>query len=83
MKVSGRNSYSEFLLFGLMDVVSENVRRFVDASGLSAEELSYRSNLSIATIYRLRSGQNVTFQGICALAEALNKNPLSFFKRAQ
>ena len=83
MRTSGRNNYSEFLEFALEDVVSGNVRRFVDASGFTAEELSYRSNLSIATIYRLRSGQNITIRGICALAEALNKSPLSFFNSSE
>lgn len=74
-----RNNYSEFLEFNLQDVVSENVKRCIEESGLTAEEISYRSNLSIATIYRLKAGQNISIHGICALAEALNRDWRVFF----
>ena len=74
-----RNNYSELLQFELEDTVSENVKRCVAQSGYTAEELSYRTNLSVATINRLKAGQNLTFRGICALAEALGKDWRVFF----
>ena len=74
-----RNTYSEFLEFNLQDAVSENVKRCIEESGLTTEEISYRSNLSIATIYRLKSGENISSPGICALAEALGKDWRTFF----
>lgn len=80
MKVSCRNSYSEFLEFRIQDVVSFNVRDFISQSGYTAEELSIRTNLSVATINRLKAGEHLSFQGICALAECLGKDPLSFFQ---
>ncbi|MBO4319632.1 MAG: helix-turn-helix transcriptional regulator [Treponema sp.] len=75
-----RNTYSEFLEFNLQDAVSENVKHCIEESGLTAEQISYRSNLSIATIYRLKSGQNISIHGICALAEALGKDWRAFFE---
>ena len=72
-------TYSEFYEFRLADVVSDNVKYFIYQSGFTAEELSYRTNLSVATINRLKAGEHLSFRGICALAEALNKDPLSFF----
>ncbi|MCR4821901.1 MAG: helix-turn-helix transcriptional regulator [Treponema sp.] len=72
-------TYSEFLEFRVQDVVSDNVKYFIYQSGFTAEELSYRSNLSVATINRLKAGEHLSFRGICALAEALNKDPLAFF----
>ena len=83
MKVSCRNSYSEFLEFRIQDVVSLNVRDFISQSGYTAEELSIRTNLSVATINRLKAGEHLSFQGICALAECLGKDPLSFFQEKQ
>ena len=74
-----RNNYSEFLVFDLQDVVSENVKRCVAQSGYTAEEISYRANLSVATINRLKAGQNLSIHGICALAEALGKDWRVFF----
>ena len=74
-----RDNYSELQEFDLQDVVSENVKRCVAQSGYTAEELSYRANLSVATINRLKAGQNLSIHGICALAEALGKNWRVFF----
>ena len=78
-----RVTYSEFLEFELQDTVSENVKRFIAASGYTGEELAMRTNLSIATISRLKAGQNLTIRSICALAEALNKQPEAFFVRKE
>ncbi len=81
MKESTRESFSEFLEFELEAVVSENVKRYVKESGYTALDLSIRSNLSLATINRLKAGQNLSVRSICALAEVLNKAPCSFFVR--
>lgn len=78
-----RNTYSEFLEFQLGEIVSDNVKRFVFESGFTAQEISYRSNLSVATINRLKAGEHLSIRGICALAEALNKQPEAFFVRAK
>lgn len=78
-----RNNYSEFLEFQLGEIVSDNVKRFVFESGYTAQEISYRSNLSVATINRLKAGEHLSIRGICALAEALNKQPEAFFVRAK
>ncbi len=78
-----RNNYSEFLEFQLGEIVSDNVKRFVFESGFTAQEISYRSNLSVATINRLKAGEHLSIRGICALAEALNKQPEAFFVRAK
>ena len=78
-----RNTYSEFLEFQLGEIVSDNVKRFVFESGFTAQEISYRSNLSVATINRLKAGEHLSVRSICALAEALNKQPESFFVRAK
>lgn len=72
-------TYSEFLEFRLQEIVSENVKRFISISGYTAKQLSYKTNLSLATINRLKAGEHISIQGICALAEALNKNPEDFF----
>ena len=74
-----RNTYSEFMEFDLQDVVSANVKRCVAESGLTAQEVCYRTNLSIATINRLKAGEHLSIRGICALAEALGKNWREFF----
>lgn len=74
------NSYSEFLEFRVEEVVSSNVKRFIKASGYKAEYLSNRTGLSIPTINRLKAGQHLSIQGICAIAEVLNVDPLDFFK---
>ena len=79
MKTCTRNNYSELQEFNLQDVVSENVKRYVAQSGYTAEELSDRTNLSVATIYRLKAGQNLSIHGICALADALDKDWRVFF----
>lgn len=79
MKISFRNSYSEFLEFRLLDIIADNVKKAISRSGFTAEELSMRTNLSVATINRLKVGEHVTIKGICALAEALNEDPESFF----
>lgn len=73
-------TYSEFLEFRIQDIVSSNTKRFISYSGFTAEQLSYKTNLSIATINRLKAGEHLSLQSICALAEALNKDPLDFFK---
>ena len=74
-----RNTYSEFVEFDLEDAVSKNVKRCIRESGFTAQELSYRTNLSVATINRLKAGQNLSVQGICALAWALGKDWREFF----
>ena len=74
-----RNTYSELLELDLQEVVSENIKRCVVESGFTAEQLSYRTNLSVATINRLKAGQNLSIRGICALADALNKDWRVFF----
>lgn len=78
-----RNNYSEFLEFQLGEIVSDNVKRFVFESGFTAQEISYRSNLSVATVNRLKAGEHLSIKSICALAEALNKQPEAFFVRAK
>ena len=75
-----RNTYSEFLEFDLQEVVSKNIKRCIAESGLSIEQLCFRSNLSVATIHRLKAGQNLSFHSLCALAEALNKDWRVFFE---
>ena len=74
-----RNTYSELLELDLQEVVSENIKRCVTESGFTAAQLSYRTNLSVATINRLKAGQNLSIHGICALADALNKDWRVFF----
>ena len=75
-----RNTYSEFIEFELQDVVAANVKRCIAESGLTVDELCIRTNLSVATINRLKAGKNLSFHSICALAEALNKDWRVFFK---
>lgn len=72
-------TYSEFLEFRVQDVVSANVKHYIARAGFTAEKLSYKTNLSIATINRLKAGEHISLQGICALAEALDIDPLLFF----
>lgn len=79
MKVK-RNTYSEFIEFELQDVVAANVKRCIAESGLTVDEICIRTNLSVATINRLKAGKNLSFHSICALAEALNKDWRVFFK---
>ena len=79
MKVR-RNTYSEFIEFELQDVVAANVKRCIAESGLTVDEICIRTNLSVATINRLKAGKNLSFHSICALAEALNKDWRVFFK---
>ena len=79
MKSCTRNNYSEFIEFEIQDVVSKNVKRCVAQSGYTAEELSYRTNLSVATINRLKAGQNLSFHSLSALADALGKDWRVFF----
>ena len=79
MKVK-RNTYSEFIEFELQDVVAANVKRCIADSGLTVDEICIRTNLSVATINRLKAGKNLSFHSICALAEALNKDWRVFFK---
>ena len=75
-----RNTYSEFIEFELQDVVAANVKRCIADSGLTVDEICIRTNLSVATINRLKAGKNLSFHSICALAEALNKDWRVFFK---
>ena len=75
-----RNTYSEFIEFELQDVVAANVKRCIAESGLTVDEICIRTNLSVATINRLKAGKNLSFHSICALAEALNKDWRVFFK---
>ena len=79
MKVK-RNTYSEFIEFELQDVVAANVKRCIAESGLAVDEICIGTNLSVATINRLKAGKNLSFHSICALAEALNKDWRVFFK---
>ena len=79
MKVR-RNTYSEFIEFELQDVVAANVKRCIAESGLTVDEICIQTNLSVATINRLKAGKNLSFHSICALAEALNKDWRVFFK---
>ena len=72
-------TYSEFLEFRVQDVVSANVKYYIARTGFTAEYLSNITNLSIATINRLKAGEHLSLQGICALAEALDIDPLLFF----
>lgn len=75
-----RNTYSEFIEFELQDVVAANVKRCIADSGFTVDEICIRTNLSVATINRLKAGKNLSFHSICALAEALNKDWRIFFK---
>ena len=75
-----RNTYSEFIEFELQDVVAANVKRCIAESGLTVDEICIRTNLSVATINRLKAGKYLSFHSICALAEALNKDWRVFFK---
>ena len=75
-----RNTYSEFIEFELQDVVAANVKRCIAESGLTVDEICIRTNISVATINRLKAGKNLSFHSICALAEALNKDWRVFFK---
>lgn len=77
------NSYSEVLEFRVEEVVSSNVKRLIKSSGYKTEYLSYRTGLSIPTINRLKAGQHLSIQGICALAEVLGVDPLAFFKEPE
>ena len=79
MKDVFRNNYSELQEFDLEEVFSENAKRFIAESGYTVEQLSYRANLSVATINRLKAGQNLSIHGICALADALGKDWRMFF----
>ena len=78
MKVK-RNTYSEFIEFELQDVVAANVKRCIAESSLTVDEICIRTNLSVATINRLKAGKNLSFHSICTLAEALNKDWRVFF----
>ena len=78
MKVR-RNTYSEFIEFELQDVVAANVKRCIAESGFTVDEICIRTNLSVATINRLKAGKNLSFHSICALAEAFNKYWRVFF----
>ena len=76
-----RNTYSEFIEFDLQDVVAANVKRCIAESGFTVEEICIRTNLSVATINRLKAGKNLSFHSIGALAEALNKDWRVFFQQ--
>lgn len=79
MKIK-RNTYSEFIEFELQDAVGANVKHCIADSGFTVDEICIRTNLSVATINRLKAGKNLSFHSICALAEALNKDWRVFFK---
>ena len=74
-------TYSEFLEFRLQEIVSANVKYYIARAGVTAERLSNDSNLSVATINRLKAGEHLSLRGICALADALGIDPLSFFRK--
>lgn len=78
MKVK-RNTYSEFIEFELQDAVGANVKHCIADSGFTVDEICIRTNLSVATINRLKAGKNLFFHSICTLAEALNKDWRVFF----
>ena len=73
-------TYSEFLEFRLQEIVSANVKYYIARAGFTTEWLSNTTNLSIATINRLKAGEHLSFRGICSLADALGIDPLSFFR---
>ena len=77
------SSFSELMEFRLGEVVSSNIKRLIKGSGLTTEYLSFHTNLSIPTINRLKAGQHFSVHSLCALAEVLNVDPLSFFKEAE
>ena len=79
MKVK-RNTSSEFIELELQDAVGTNVKHCIADSGFTVDEICIRTNLSVATINRLKAGKNLSFHSICALAEALNKDWRVFFK---
>ena len=79
MKVK-RNTYSEFIEFELQDAVGTNVKHCIADSGFTVDEICIRTNLSVATINRLKAGKNLSFHSICALAEELNKEWRVLFK---
>jgi len=72
-------TFSEFWEFRLQEIISCNVQKFISMSGYTTQELSYKTNLSIATINRLKKGDNYSVPAICALAEALDRFPEEFF----
>ena len=78
MKVR-RNTYSEFIEFELQAVVAANVKRCIAESCFTVDEICIRTNLSVATINRLKAGKNLSFHSICALAKALNRDWRVFF----
>ena len=71
-------TYSEFWEFRFEEIISTNVKEFISQSGLTGQELSYKTNLSLATINRLKVGKNFSIPAICALAEALDRFPEEF-----
>lgn len=72
--------YQELAEFRIQEIVSENVKRFIYESDITTEQLCYKAGLSIATINRLKAGTHLSIQGICALADVLERDPLDFFK---
>ena len=54
MKVK-RNTYSEFIEFELQDAVGANVKHCIADSGFTVDEICIRTNLSVATINRLKA----------------------------
>ena len=72
-------TFSELMEFEVSEVISKNVKRFINQSGLTTWDLSVKTNLSSATINRIKAGQNLSIRSLCALAEALNCTPFDFF----
>ena len=71
-------SFSEIWEFRLQEIISYNVKRFIPASGYTTQELSYKTDLSVATINRLKKG-DFSVHAICKLAEVLDKFSEEFF----
>ena len=78
MKVS-RNNFGELIEFDLQEVVAKNARRLISQSGLTVEELSIKTNLSAATINRIKAGQNLSIHSICIMADVLGGDWRVFF----
>ena len=72
-------TFSEIWEFRLLEIISYNVKRFISASGYTTQEISYKTDLSVATINRLKKGESFSLPAICRLAEAFNKFTEEFF----
>ena len=71
-------TFSEIWEFRFEEIISTNVRKFISMSGYTTQEISYKTNLSVATINRLKKGKGFSVKAICSLAEALDRFPEEF-----